>query len=238
MAKVFDNKHLRNYTLPAGRALLEASSARARPGDKNEAGETSRLMTNHERRTQILRQAALTFLHNGYDATSMSRIAERCGITKPGLYYHFKGKQDLLYAIMSHAMDLLEERTMAAMLAAATHEEQLRAILHSHVRLITELEEGALTVLVVTARNSLRPEDRRMIEQRVQSYTGWIRATLEGLRAEGRLREVDSAVAAASLLGLMVWTSRWYRQRGRLTGDEVADQVTELGIASVLREPV
>jgi AcrR family transcriptional regulator len=194
-------------------------------------------MTNHERRTQILRQAALTFLHNGYDATSMSQIAERCGITKPGLYYHFKGKQDLLYAIMSHAMDLLEERTMAAMLAAATHEEQLRAILHSHVRLITELEEGALTVLVVTARNSLRPEDRRMIEQRVQSYTGWIRATLEGLRAEGRLREVDSAVAAATLLGLMVWTSRWYRQSGRLTGDEVADQVTELGIASVLREP-
>lgn len=196
------------------------------------------MATADGRRTQILRQAALTFLHNGYDATSMSQIAERCGMTKPGLYYHFKGKQDLLYAIMIHAMDLLEERTMAAMLAAATHAEQLRAILHSHVRLITELEDGALTVLVVTARNSLRPEDRRMIEQRVQSYTGWIRATLEGLRSEGRLREVDSAVATASLLGLMVWTSRWYRQSGRLSGDDVADQVAELGIASVLREPV
>ena len=196
------------------------------------------MATADGRRTQILRQAALTFLHNGYDTTSMSQIAGRCGITKPGLYYHFKGKQDLLYAIMSHAMDLLEERTMAAMLAAATHEEQLRAILHSHVRLITELEDGALTVLVVTARNSLRPEDRRMIEQRVQSYTSWIRATLEGLRAEGRLREVDSAVATATLLGLMVWTSRWYRRSGRLSGDEIADQLTELGIASVLREPV
>jgi AcrR family transcriptional regulator len=194
--------------------------------------------TAGDRRTQILRQAALTFLRNGYDATSMSQIAERCGITKPGLYYHFKGKQDLLFAIMSHAMDLLEERSMAAMLAAATHEERLRAILHSHVRLITEIEDGALTVLVVTERNSLRPEDRRMIEHRVQSYTGWIRATLEGLRAEGRLREVDSAVATAALLGLMVWTSRWYRQSGRLSGDEIADQVAELGIASVLRQPV
>jgi AcrR family transcriptional regulator len=70
-----------------------------------------------DRRTQILRQAALTFLHNGYDATSMSQIAEGCGITKPGLYYHFKGKQDLLFAIMSHAMDLLEQRSLAAMLS-------------------------------------------------------------------------------------------------------------------------
>ena len=190
-----------------------------------------------DRRTQILRQAALTFLHNGYDATSMSQIAEGCGITKPGLYYHFKGKQDLLFAIMSHAMDLLEQRSLAAMLSATSHEARLRSILHSHVRLITELEDGALTILVVTERNALRPEDRRIIEQRVRSYTALIRATLEGLRAAGRLREIDSAVATMTLLGLMVWTSRWYRRSGQLTGDEIADQVTELGLASVLREP-
>ena len=190
------------------------------------------------RRTQILRQAALTFLHNGYDASSMSQIADGCGITKPGLYYHFRGKQDLLFAIMNHAMDLLEERTLAAMLSADTHEEQLRSILHSHVRLITELEDGALTILVVTERNGLRPEDRRIIEQRVRTYTALIRATLEGLRAAGRLREIDSAVATASLLGLVVWTSRWYRKSGRLSGDEIADQIAELGMSSVLREPV
>lgn len=190
-----------------------------------------------DRRTQILRQAALTFLRNGYDATSMSGIADACGITKPGLYYHFRGKQDLLFAIMSHALDLLEQRTLAAMLSATTHEERLRNILHSHVRLITELEDGALTILVVTERNALRPEDRRIIEQRGLSYTALIRATLEGLRAAGRLREIDSAVATMTLLGLMVWTSRWYRRSGQLTGDEIADQVTELGLASVLREP-
>lgn len=190
------------------------------------------------RRTQILRQAALTFLHDGYDATSMARIADACGITKPGLYYHFKGKQDLLFAIMSHAMDLLEQRTLAAMLSAGTHEDRLRTILRSHVRLITELEDGALTILVVTERNALRPEDRRVLEQRVQTYASLIRATLEGLRSAGRLRDIDSGVATASLLGLMVWTSRWFRRSGRLTGDEIADQVAELGLASVLREPV
>lgn len=189
------------------------------------------------RRTQILHQAALTFLHDGYDATSMTQIANACGITKPGLYYHFKGKQDLLFAIMSHAMDLLEQRTLTAMLSAGTHEERLRIILRSHVRLITELDDGALTILVVTERNALRPDDRRIIEQRVQAYTAVIRATLEGLRAAGKLREIDSGVATASLLGLMAWTSRWYRRSGRLTGDEVASQVAELGMSSVLREP-
>lgn len=194
--------------------------------------------TVRDRRTQILRQAALTFLRNGYDATSMSEIAERCGITKPGLYYHFKGKQDLLFAIMSHAMDLLEERTIAAMLSATSHEERMRNILHSHVQLITELEDGALTILVIEGRHVLRLEDRRMIEHRVQTYTGWIRATLEALRAEGKLRDIDSAVATSSLLGLVVWTARWYRRGGRMSGNEIANQVTALGLASVLRASV
>lgn len=39
--------------------------------------------TSGDRRTQILRQAALTFLSNGYDATSMSEIADQ--VTKIGL---------------------------------------------------------------------------------------------------------------------------------------------------------
>src|SRR4030042_4232447 len=98
------------------------------------------------------------------------------------------------------------------MLSPGTPEERLRSILRSHVRLITELEDGALTILVVTERNALRPHDRRISEQRVRTYTALIRATLEGLRATGRLREIDSAVGTASLLGLMVWTRRWYPQ--------------------------
>ena len=57
--------------------------------------------TSDTRRTQILLEAAHTFVRQGYNGTSMNELAERCSITKPGLYYHFKGKQDLLFAIMS-----------------------------------------------------------------------------------------------------------------------------------------
>jgi hypothetical protein len=119
---------------------------------------------------------------------------------------------------MSHALDLLEQRTLDAMLSASTHEERLRNILQSHVRLITELEDGALTILVVTERNALRPEDRRIIEQRVQTYTALIRATLEGLRAAGRC-EIDS-VATMTPPGLI--DLPLVPPGGRLTGDEIA----------------
>jgi AcrR family transcriptional regulator len=191
---------------------------------------------NDTRRTRILLEAAHTFVKNGYDGTSMSTLAERCDITKPGLYYHFKSKQDLLFAIMTKALDVLEETTLAATLAATSHTERLRSILAAHARLITEEKDGAVTILVIEERAALPAEDRRMIEHRLRSHIGLIRATLEGIRAEGKLRNVDTGVAALSLLGTVVSIARWFRPGGRLNADQVVEQVIELALGAVLRD--
>jgi len=41
------------------------------------------------------------FHHSGYSAISIREIAQSCGITKAGLYYHFKDKEALIIAIMT-----------------------------------------------------------------------------------------------------------------------------------------
>ena len=79
------------------------------------------------RKSDILRKAAQVFLELGYDATSMNVVAERADVTKMGLYYHFDSKQDLLFSIMSYAMDVLERATQAASEAARNSEEIGRA---------------------------------------------------------------------------------------------------------------
>ena len=54
--------------------------------------------------------AALTlFAENGYDGTSMERIAENVGIKAPSLYKHFKGKEDILNVIIETAELRYEE---------------------------------------------------------------------------------------------------------------------------------
>ena len=47
-------------------------------------------------RDQILRTALDLFSAQGYDATSLRQIAERLGITKAALYYHFPAKEHLV----------------------------------------------------------------------------------------------------------------------------------------------
>ena len=57
-------------------------------------------MTTRER---IIEEALTLFAENGYDGTGVERIAERVGIKAPSLYKHFKGKEDILNAIIDEA---------------------------------------------------------------------------------------------------------------------------------------
>jgi AcrR family transcriptional regulator len=195
--------------------------------------------SSSDRRTEILLEAARVFRTHGYGGTSMNHVAKRLNITKPGLYYHFKSKQDLLYAILDYALDLLERDALAATMGAKGSIERLRNIIYRHARMITMESDGALTVLVVDEADSLTPEDWRMITQRKRTYFEIVRATIEQLRVEGKLRDgVDPTLAAFSLFGMVMWLTRWYRPEGRLSADDVARQITDLALAAILKEPV
>jgi AcrR family transcriptional regulator len=51
-------------------------------------------------RDNILSNALDLFVERGYEATSLREIAERLGITKAALYYHFRSKEELLAELM------------------------------------------------------------------------------------------------------------------------------------------
>ncbi len=190
------------------------------------------------RRGQILRRAARVFLERGFDGASMDEIAREAGLTKPGLYYHFTSKTELLFAVMTFAMDELERETFTAMAKASTPLEKLRAILHTHAWLITREKDRAFTLLITTELSALNPEDRAVVVQRLHSYRSLIQATLEQLAAEGTLRRgTDVVVAAHTLVGMIAWLSFWYRADGRLDGPTLADMVTEMALASVIPDP-
>ena len=58
---------------------------------------------------KILDAALTLFAENGYNGTSVERIADSVGIKAPSLYKHFKGKEDILNSIIDAAEIRYEE---------------------------------------------------------------------------------------------------------------------------------
>jgi AcrR family transcriptional regulator len=185
----------------------------------------------------IYRKAAAMISERGFDGTSMNQIAEALGFTKPALYYHVKGKKELLFSIMSFAMDRLDEAVVAPARAIADAEERLRLIIARHARLLTREESAAEAVsILMDETRGLNDELRARITRRKRAYFELLRGTLEELAAAGRLRPVDTTVGAFSLLGMVMWIVRWYQPTGPRTADDVVRDVTEIALGGMLLE--
>jgi AcrR family transcriptional regulator len=65
--------------------------------------------TGRDTKAEIHRAALELFSAKGYEKTSLREIAERVGITKASLYYHYSSKQDLLQAIVGTFFDEMHE---------------------------------------------------------------------------------------------------------------------------------
>ena len=71
----------------------------------------------NDTRERILQTALDLFIEQGYDKASLREVAERVGVTKAALYYHFASKEEILRTLMqpilelqTQAMALINER--------------------------------------------------------------------------------------------------------------------------------
>jgi AcrR family transcriptional regulator len=60
-------------------------------------------------RERILAVANELFIEQGYEGTSLREIADRLGITKAALYYHFRSKDEILETLLAPFDALLDE---------------------------------------------------------------------------------------------------------------------------------
>jgi AcrR family transcriptional regulator len=190
--------------------------------------------TDDRNRTKtIYLKAAEIFHRKGFDGTSMDDIARALQITKAGLYYYIKGKEDLLFAIMTYAMDWLAREVITPAQAVADPEERLRLIIQRHGR---ELMEGPRSMSILSDEvAALSPRHRRQIVNRKRAYLGLIRDTLKELRDQGRLSSVDPTVAAFSVIGTLMWLPRWYKPEGCLSSDQISDEITRIVLGGLLK---
>jgi AcrR family transcriptional regulator len=185
------------------------------------------------RAAAVYQTAAKIILQKGYDATSVGDIADALGITKAGLYHYIRGKTDLLFEIMKYGLRVLQREVTDPAEKINDPEKRLRFIISTHARIVTR-GDGAVSILVDEAR-ALSATQYRAVTRLKRAYLDILRRTINELRAEGKLRQIDTTVAAFGAIAMINWLSRWYQPDGPLTAEEIADQITEMALHGVMK---
>jgi AcrR family transcriptional regulator len=181
-----------------------------------------------EPRQESLRAAARLFQQQGYDATSMNDVAAALKLSKGGLYHHFQSKDEILFHIMSHAMDITEERVINSARRIEGVEERLRTLIRLHIEVVISQEDREVTVML-HENHPLPAAFRRKINGRKKDYVYFVENLIADVqRQRNSASTVTPRAAAFALLGMINWIYQWYRPDGTLTGQEIARQYTEI----------
>jgi TetR/AcrR family transcriptional regulator, cholesterol catabolism regulator len=185
-------------------------------------------------RQEILRTAARLFQQRGYDATSMNDVAAALKLSKGGLYHHFQSKDEILFDIMNHAMDITQERVINPVGGIADPEQRLRAVIRLHIEVVLSPRDREITVML-HENHPLPPTLRKRINTRKKEYIHFVESLItEVQRARQSRNTVSPRAAAFALLGMINWIYQWYKPEGELQANNLAPQFTDLFFGGIL----
>lgn len=178
------------------------------------------------REAELHATATRLFRQRGYHATSMQDLGEALNMNRGSLYHYISGKDELLWAILNRALDLLEARVLPVLERDAAPVERLTDAIREHLRVAAE-HADELSLIQIELR-ALSPERQRAIIGRRDAYEAAWRSTIDAGIADGALRPFDVRLAGIGILSACNWFTQWYRPNGRLSVDDVADAFGEL----------
>jgi AcrR family transcriptional regulator len=193
-------------------------------------------------RQEILRTAARLFQQRGYDATSMNDVAASLKLSKGGLYHHFQSKDEILFEIMNHAMELTQERVIAPVRAIADPIERLRALIRLHIEVVLSPRDREITVML-HENHPLPPTLRKRINSRKKEYIHFVEGLIADVqkslprdtpRGRAAIGTVSPRAAAFALLGMINWIYQWYKPEGELQANNLIPQFTDLVFKGIL----
>jgi TetR/AcrR family transcriptional regulator, cholesterol catabolism regulator len=184
------------------------------------------------RQDQVRAAALRLFREKGYHATSMRDIAEAVGINKGSLYSYIKSKEDLLIPVFEQAQGVLT--TQIEQIAANetwSPTEKLRRAIHAHVTAVAD-NLDVLTVYLSEWRQ-LASESLATNRHQRESYARLFHQILRDGIASGEFRPMDTRIVMLGMIGMCNYLFRWYREDGRLSPVQIADELIEMVMRGV-----
>jgi AcrR family transcriptional regulator len=156
----------------------------------------------------LLAVAVTVFNERGYDAASMADLSRRLGIAKSSIYHHVDGKEELLSMALDRALDGLFSVAAQAQARDEPAIERLEFLVRGSIGVLAD-RLPYVTLLLRTRGNTAT--ERRALDRRRQFDQIVADLVREAERAGDIRPDIEPAVTARLLFGMVNSAAEWYR---------------------------
>ena len=183
-------------------------------------------------RERILAAAVDLFATQGYDATSVTQVIDRAGLTKGGFYHHFASKDTLLYEVYGDLITRQLERMDAIVARRLPPAETLRTLI---VDLVESTASSAQQAMVFWRElHRLGDEHTAAYRSARRRYHDAVRKVIRAGQASGEFSQVASAdTITFTIFGVINELPLWYRPSGRKKPTQIAAEIADFVLAGL-----
>lgn len=163
----------------------------------------TRQKTDEQRKQQIRAAATRCFVRRGYAATRLLDIAREAGLSKGGVYFHYRAKEQLFHDILDAQLEAFEERWSFEPVASQPADVTLGNLVRAHLRTLEDNpDETRLTNLLVTMAVQ-EAEFRDKLERALAVSRDLYAGVIERGVNDGAFAKVDPQGVAQSILAMI-----------------------------------
>lgn len=182
-------------------------------------------------RARLLDAAVKAFAEHGFHGTSTRDIAAAGGMSPAAVYIHYKSKEELLYQISRRGHDTSRRLMEVALAASEDPAEQLTGVMREYV--LDHARNHMQGRVVNYEFEALNPQHRREIRRIRAEIERGFRGVVQNGIDSGVFRATEPEKTAVALLSLCIDITRWYRDAGPWTPEDLADFYADLALRMV-----
>lgn len=156
----------------------------------------------------IVDAAIAEFRANGFEATSMDKIAATAAVSKRTVYNHFPSKDELFAEILTRLWESSAAQKALPYRADAPLRDQLAQLMWQKMAMLTDANFLDLARVAIAETIHVPERAQAMVakfSEKDTGVSGWVRAAQE----DGRLKPVEPAFASHLLQGQLKAFAFW-----------------------------
>ncbi|MFJ3973761.1 TetR/AcrR family transcriptional regulator [Streptomyces sp. NPDC090021] len=208
-----------------------------KPAAQPTAKKKPQVTPSPERRRELLDTAAEVFAAQGYNATTVRKIADAAGMLAGSLYYHFDSKESMLDEILSAFLTELWDGYDAVLAAGLGPRETIEALVTESFREI-DRHRAAVAIYQKEARTlSAQPRFHYLSDSQVKFEKAWLGTLERGVAAEVFRADLDIRLTYRFVRDTVWVAASWYRPGGQHSPDEIARQYLSMVLDGIALRP-
>jgi AcrR family transcriptional regulator len=177
----------------------------------------------------ILKAAAEVIANDGFEGASVRKVAARAGIGLSGIYYYFKSKDELLFAMQENTFSMLVESLERKLKDTNSPAEKLKAVIDNHLQFFSQ-----------------QMNDLKVCSHEIESLSGAYYDEILKIRREyyKLVRDVinenipgsgciDANLAALFLFGSLNWMYMWYDRKINPDLERLSNQLLKIFLEGI-----